>query len=109
MRFALTRKVQDRQPVGEVASVPCDGERVYAFAELLNKGPRQELVMVWKRDGAGKGSTTDLSYRLGVGRSPSWKTWSYQCATGFMKGRWIVSLRDAAGAVLAQQQLTVCR
>jgi len=103
-RFVLTRRLEHRQPADSVDSAPCDGERVYAFVELFNKGPGQRVVMTWKRDG-----NRAASYRLAVGRSPSWKTWSYQRSTGFMKGRWTITLHDEAGTLLGQKRLAICQ
>jgi hypothetical protein len=99
-RFVLTRSVSDREPGARVTTVPCDTTRVYAFAELHNKGTRSHVVMVWEQDGE-----EIVRHRLEVGRSPSWRTWSYQRALPALKGTWTVTLLDASGEQLATRQL----
>jgi hypothetical protein len=103
VRFTFTRKLKERRPVDSVKRVPCDGEPVYAHAELFNKGPDRRVVMTWKRDGR-----QIARYQLSVRRSPSWKTWSFKRATGFNKGKWVVLVEDEEGHRLSRERLSIC-
>jgi hypothetical protein len=105
-QFSFARQVVDRRPVDLVNGEPVevDGERIYGFIRVFNKGPATTLTMVWSRDGR-----VVHRYRLGVGRSPSWHTWSLVRATRASRGRWTVSVLDASGASLADQALVIGR
>lgn len=103
VRFTFTRKLKEQRPVDSVSKVPCDGEPVYAHAELFNKGPDRRVVMTWKRDGR-----QIARYRLSVRRSPSWKTWTFKRATGFNKGKWVVLVEDEEGRRLGRERLSIC-
>jgi hypothetical protein len=58
--------------------------------------------MVWRRDGR-----VVHRYRLKIGRSPGWHTWSCLRAVRANIGSWTVSLEDASGASLADRLLTI--
>lgn len=101
-QFVFTRKVVKRRPVDDVSSVPVDGRRVYGFIKVFNKGPEQPVTMTWQRDGK-----VHLRYTLKVGRSAGWHTWSCLSASRHKAGQWTVTVEDADGGVLAQQQLLI--
>jgi hypothetical protein len=105
-QLVLARQVVDRQPLDLVGDRPveADGERVYGFIRVFNKGPATMLTMVWRRDGR-----VVHRYRLEVGRSPAWHTWSLLRATRANTGRWTVAVVDAGGASLAEGAVVIGR
>jgi hypothetical protein len=58
--------------------------------------------MTWDRDG-----TRVASHELDVGRSPAWRTWSYQRATRYLEGSWEITVELDDGTLLARRALTV--
>ena len=100
--FVFTRKVVKRRPQGEVSATPLDGKRVYGFIKVFNKGPEQNVLMTWQRDGR-----VHLRHSLKVGRSVGWHTWSCLTASRHNRGEWMVTVEDSNGKILAQRQLTI--
>ena len=102
--FSLTRTVDNRLPGPAVGQLARDGQRVYAHVEVFNKGDRQKLTMVWKRNGKER-----HRYTLDVGRSPAWRTWSYLTTGAWTQGAWSVAILDESGTLLGEQFLLITR
>jgi hypothetical protein len=101
-RFVIARQVVSRRPDMVGRQIPVDGRRIYGFVRVFNKGRPRHLFMVWRRDGK-----VVHRYRLKIGRSPGWHTWSCLRAIRANIGSWTVSLEDAGGASLADRLLTI--
>lgn len=89
--------VSRRKPARPRTEFSADGKRVYAYLRVLNKGPRRQLRLVWRRDGKAHHTT-----RLGVGRSRNWRTWGYIRARRGAVGSWTVSVFDPDNNELAK-------
>lgn len=103
-QFALARRVEHRKPTDIGATFDANGERIYAFVRLLNKGTPQQLRVVWKREGRTYHGAT-----VKVGRSPSWRTWAFITARSRLAGNWSVSIFGEDGKLLGAKAFTIVR
>jgi hypothetical protein len=102
VRLVFARRVEGRNPADVGPRIATDSARVYAHAQLSNPGEPQSVTMVWERDGKVR-----HRFSLDVGRSPSWRTWSYLAAVPRNRGVWTVSVRDASDELLGSAQLHI--
>lgn len=95
-RAVMARAVEDRTAIDVGTDFPADGSRVYAYVEVDNRqGPEVHLHFVWRL-----GERVYSRARLRVGRSPSWRTWSYHRIGQRQAGDWTVEIRTEQGTLL---------
>jgi hypothetical protein len=102
--FDFVKKISKRNPATPATEFPADGKKVYAYLRVMNKGPRRELRLVWKRDGKPFHTT-----RVSVGRSRGWRTWGYIRAGRWSVGNWTVTIKDPDNNVLAAKGFKVIK
>lgn len=100
-RFVFTNELSGRKPVSTAAQFDTDGKRVYGYVEVHNKGEQQKLTMTWAR------GSRRHSFHLTVGKSPRWRTWSYLKAVKGNRGTWKITVKDEAGTVLGEKEITI--
>ncbi len=97
-RVVMARQIENREPVdpSDAFSI-ADGARVYAFVEVLNPSREEtELSVTFEPpEGSARGTVP-----LHVGASPRWRTWAHTRYAN-VPGTWKVTVRDAAGKVVA--------
>lgn len=89
IQLVFARQLQGRTPAEVSPRIAADGARVYAHAQFANTGDPRTVTMSWQRDGRVR-----HRFSLKVGRSPSWRTWSYLNAVPHNRGTWTVTLHD---------------
>ncbi len=102
-RFVVASEVDHREPV-EVESIELGQLPVFAFAELVNSGGRDEVVITFEREGS---SETLGHVELVVPAvTQRWRTWG---KTNLIDkpGRWSAVLRDSSGKELARRPFEV--
>lgn len=85
---------ETRAVVGEAATFPSDGERVYCLTRVHGMSPPTTVTHVWYFEGK-----TMARVDLSVG-SQNWRTWSYKTYKPEMTGFWEVKVLDEDGMVL---------
>jgi len=103
-QLELARRVEGRRPADVSESFVADGNRVYAFLRVLNKGNKRKLRVVWQR-----GSRVYHKATLWVGRAPNWRTWAFIKARRSMAGAWTVTVEDEDGKALAKKAFTITK
>ena len=99
--FAVTsllfcREVKDREPEQVDFAPSANGERIYAYLKLFNKGEERQVKITWKLAGKNFHHIT-----LNVGRSARYRTWAYMTLDEAKQGPWTVEVRDDEGTMLA--------
>ncbi len=96
VRAVMARGVKDRVALDPGTEFSADGSRVYAYAEFDNRaGPETHVHFVWRL-----GERVYSQARLRIGRSPSWRTWSYHRVGARQAGEWTVEIRSEQGDLL---------
>ena len=85
---------ETRSVIGEAATFPSDGERVYCLTRVHGMSPPTTVTHVWYFEGK-----TMARVDLSVG-SQNWRTWSYKTYKPDMTGSWEVKILDEDGMVL---------
>lgn len=92
-RAAVTRAIENREPVDEVSDVTTDTERLYYFTEL--RGMEGETVTHrWEHNGQ---TMAEVAFQVG---GPRWRVYSSKNLMSDWTGEWQVSVVDFAGNVL---------
>jgi hypothetical protein len=86
--------MKTRAVVGEAATFPSDGERVYCLTRVHGMSPPTTVTHVWYFEGK-----TMARVDLSVG-SQNWRTWSYKTYKPDWTGSWEVKVLDQDGMVL---------
>jgi hypothetical protein len=100
--LVLARRVAERKPLETGQTFTADGQRIYAFLNLFNKGETRQLKVVWNR-----GEKIFHQITLRVGRGPSWRTWAFIDARPALKGSWRVTVLDEDGKELSKSTFTL--
>jgi hypothetical protein len=99
-RAQITSAVVDREPTDTLEQVPNDRDHVYFFTDLRNfQG--QDVVHRWEHDGE-----VVAEVPFGVA-GPRWRVYSRKTLDPSLLGDWTVSVVDAEGQVVAQEQFQV--
>ncbi|MBI2923099.1 MAG: DUF2914 domain-containing protein [Planctomycetes bacterium] len=99
-RLVLCLAVKDRNPANEVASVPSDVGKVFAWLRVSGASGRK-VRTVWTVNGKSSPGTW-----LNVG-SNQWRTWASKRIDASMKGSARVEVQDDKGNVLASKEFTI--
>ncbi len=102
--LTLARRVEHRRPVDVGDHFKADGQRVYAFLRIMNKGATQRVRVVWHRGGRVYHRSS-----LVVKRGPAWRTWAFISARRSMVGAWEVTVEDASGKIMARKAFVIER
>ncbi len=103
-RLALTREIEDREPVDASDTFAASRERLFAFLELRNRGgAEQELSVTFEGpDGRSTGHVM-LSVPANVWR---WRTWAWTQGAD-EPGAWTAQVRTADGTLISEQTFTI--
>ena len=85
---------EKRLVIGEAATVPSDGERVFCLTRVHGMSPPTTVTHVWYFEGK-----TMARVDLSVG-SQNWRTWSSKTYKPDWTGSWEVKVLDEDGMVL---------
>ena len=85
---------ETRAVVGEAATFPSDGERVFCLTRVHGMSPPTTVTHVWYFEGK-----TMARVDLSVG-SQNWRTWSFKTYKPDWTGSWEVKVLDEDGMVL---------
>ncbi|MCK5805649.1 MAG: DUF2914 domain-containing protein [Lentisphaeria bacterium] len=102
--LTLARRVEHRRPVDVGDHFKADGQRVYAFLRIMNKGATQRVRVVWHCGGRVYHRSS-----LVVKRGPAWRTWAFISARRSMVGAWEVTVEDASGKTVARKAFVIER
>lgn len=100
-RYAFSRDVVAREPVGEATVFPADVGRVYFFTQITGAAGETEVRHVWFH-----GDREVASVSLPV-EGYSWRTWSSKEIPPDAVGEWSVEVRDANGVSLLRADFRV--
>jgi len=93
-RMEIASSVENRQPVGIVATFPATTEKVFCYLEFKDVPQDTNITYVWTLGPNEMGKVTQQ-----VKKSWRWRTWASKTLGG-MKGDWKVDVVDDSGAVL---------
>ena len=85
---------ETRSVIGEAATFPADGNRVYCMTRVHGMSPPATVTHVWYHE-----SKTMARVDLSVG-SENWRTWSYKTYLPAWTGSWEVKVLNEDGMVL---------
>lgn len=98
-RSSFTTAIQDREPVDQVGQLTNDNAIVYFFTEISGL-EGQTITHKWEHGGEVK---AEVSFDVGGNR---WRVWSSKNLQPNWLGDWTVSVVDAGGNVLSQENFT---
>lgn len=89
-RAAITNAIENREPVGNLADVTTETEKVYYFTELRDM-EGQTVTHRWEHNGE---TFAEVEFQVG---GPRWRVFSSKNLTPDWTGEWQVSVVDASG------------
>lgn len=95
MRSAFTTRIEDREPVDNVAQLENDTQEVYYFTELRDM-EGQTARHRWKYEGE---VMAEVEFDV---KGPRWRVWSSKRFVPDWTGEWSVSVVNAANEVIAE-------
>ena len=103
-RFALTRRIEDREPVAPSARFTASPDRLYAFVEAANTADEdRELVVSFFGPGSRHTGVVTLTVPADA---PRWRTWAYT-AHANEAGAWTAEVRTKDGALVGRQRFEI--
>jgi len=90
--IAICRDVIDRTPVESAIEFGKEVGKLYCFTAISNPGAPAEITHVWSHNGEEM-----VKYKLSVGTSPNWRTWSSKMILPELTGAWNVIVLDPTG------------
>lgn len=95
MRSAFTTRIEDREPVDNVAQLENDTQEVYYFTELRDM-EGQTAKHRWQYQGE---VMAEVEFDV---KGPRWRVWSSKRFVPDWTGEWSVSVVNAANEVIAE-------
>lgn len=103
-RFALTRRIEDREPVAPSARFTASSDRLYAFVEAASTADEErELVVSFFGPGSRHTGVVTLTIPADA---PRWRTWAYT-AHANEPGAWTAEVRTKDGALVGRQRFVI--
>ncbi len=98
MRSAFTTVIEDREPAEDLTTLPNAVPRVMYFTELRDM-EGQTATHRWEYNGQ---VMAEVKFKV---RGPRWRVWSSKNLVPGWTGKWKVSVLNAAGEVIAEDEL----
>lgn len=98
-RGIFTARVENKEPIDDLAELPADAQRVYFFSEL-HKLNGQTVTHRWELNGTPMG---DSRFNVGGWR---WRVWSVKTLDG-RAGTWTVKVLNSVGEVVGEKSINV--
>lgn len=92
-RAAITKGIEDREPIDNLAEVTTDTDKVYYFTELRDM-EGQTVTHRWEYNGE---TMAEVAFDVG---GPRWRVYSSKNLMPEWTGQWRVSVVDAAGNIV---------